>query len=224
MIKALVDSLIEGKNYFLKSESSSKFLDIYVDSAQSHLKIDWFPGGSMVTEDTGVTLPIGKWVILGVRIRNFGPDAKLEMETRLQERENWESSFSQTVFGKSLEYQDNEAWSMNIGYRFRGTINSVEITTSDGSLSLDKGAILSNQTSLILSDCDSSCKNLCIGNSNPKACTQCPDKTYFSETIPSYLLGSCSGMFYLIFHQIVIHFVSRVLVHLFLNVSPALRL
>lgn len=141
VIRAFPASFGAAKDYLLYSDPEIKFLNIYCDGSDSNkLKVDWYPDATIATQDTGVVCPTD-WFTVAVAINNDGTSAKIEIESRLKGQSNWEAVSTNTLASKSLSFTTTASKFVHIGKNFTGTIHSVEITTSDGNLAIDKNAI-----------------------------------------------------------------------------------
>ncbi len=194
VVRALPDSVGAGKYYLLESDANLKFLSIYCDGGDGKAKVDWYPNGdaTIATQDSGVACGTD-WLVIAVAINNVGTDAKIDIEIRRKGAADWETLSTNTLNSKSLSFSSPGGQFIRIGKSFTGTIHSLEITTSDGSLAIDKAAI-NGWDSLSLLVCDPSCKgsSLCIENVL-KGCTECSSAQFLHESVAAQKLGQCNG-------------------------------
>ncbi len=79
---------------------------------------------------------------MGVSINNFGPEAKLEVAVRIKGQGEWEPTVEGSAGDSQIEYVSEEEKYLTVGESFTGVVHSVEVTTSDGALAIDKQKIL----------------------------------------------------------------------------------
>ncbi len=82
---------------------------------------------------------------MGVAIKNFGADAKIEAEVKIQGNDYWETSLSETVSEKQIEFKSEAGKFLSIGKEFKGVIHSATISTSNGELRVLKESIMRNK-------------------------------------------------------------------------------
>ncbi len=143
VLRVLITEILSGmeKNILFESEAELKFLTLFCDiNDNNYLKVKWYPGGNERIESTPMKCPMKEWFLVRCGIKNNGEDAQIQIDMK-KTGEEWENQFTKTELSSQLEYQKISGKNMRIGKTFRGVINSVEITFSNGEIEFDKNAL-----------------------------------------------------------------------------------